>query len=104
MGRGAIPRLRGDLFGPSHQRADPSQSTGLAKPPPRPGRGILTRTNPEGLKALRLLALERDTTLQDLAVEALNDVLAKYGGRRVVKNPAGGGYAGRALRLSRGQC
>jgi hypothetical protein len=35
-----------------------------------------------------LLALERDTTLQDLAVEALNDVLAKYGKRRIVRNPA----------------
>ena len=59
--------------------------------PLRPGRGILTRTNPEGLKALRLLALERDTTLQDLAVEALNDVLAKYGRRRAVRNPTAGG-------------
>ena len=56
--------------------------------PLRPGRGILTRVSPEGLKALRLLALERDMTLQDLAIEALNDVLAKYGKRRAVKHPA----------------
>ena len=36
------------------------------------------RVNPDGLKALRLLAFERDTTLQDLAVEALDLALAKY--------------------------
>jgi len=51
------------------------------------GRGILTRVNPEGLRALRILAIEQDRTLQSLAVEALNDVLAKYGQRAVVKNP-----------------
>ena len=58
--------------------------------PLRHGRGILARVNPDGLKALRMLALEHDITLQDLAVEALNDVLAKYGKRRVVRNPAAG--------------
>jgi hypothetical protein len=36
---------------------------------------------------LRILAIERDTTLQALAVEALNDLLAKYGKRPNVKNP-----------------
>jgi hypothetical protein len=50
-------------------------------------RGILTRVNPEGLRALKILAIERDTTLQGLVVEALNDVLVKYGKRPVVKNP-----------------
>jgi len=34
-----------------------------------------------------MLAIEQDRTLQSLAVEALNDVLAKYGQRAVVKNP-----------------
>jgi len=38
-------------------------------------RAILTRVNSEGLKALRMLALERDTTLQAVAIEAFNDVL-----------------------------
>ena len=33
-------------------------------------RGILTRINPEGLKALRQLALDRDTTVQALMIEA----------------------------------
>ena len=54
----------------------------------RAGRGMLIRVNAEGLKALRLLAIEKDTTLQDLAVEALNDVLEKNGKRRTVKNPS----------------
>jgi hypothetical protein len=50
-------------------------------------RGILARVNVDGLRALKILAIERDTTLQGLAVEALNDLLAKYGKRPVVKNP-----------------
>jgi hypothetical protein len=61
----------------------------------RPGRekpqtgskGILTRVNSEGLRTLKMLAIERDTTLQALAVEAFNDLLAKYGKRSVVRNP-----------------
>ena len=52
-------------------------------------RGILTRVNADGLRALKLLAIERDTTLQALSVEALNDLLAKYGRRRAVKTPPG---------------
>jgi hypothetical protein len=50
-------------------------------------KGVLARVNSEGLRALRILAIERDTTLQALAVEALNDVLAKYGKLRTVRNP-----------------
>ena len=51
------------------------------------GRGILTYVNPEGLKALRFLVLENDTSLQALAIEAFNDLLKKYGKRALVKNP-----------------
>ena len=51
------------------------------------GKGILARVNADGLKALRILAIERDTTLQALVVEALNDLLGKYGKRPNVKNP-----------------
>ena len=54
---------------------------------PEGGRGILTRVNADGLRALKILAVERDLTLQALAVEALNDVLVKHGKRPVVKNP-----------------
>jgi hypothetical protein len=34
--------------------------------------------NREGWRALRMLAVEKDTTLQAIAVEALNDLLRKY--------------------------
>ena len=40
---------------------------------PAAGRGILTRMNPEGLKALRQLGLDRDTTVQALMIGAAND-------------------------------
>ena len=50
-------------------------------------KAVLTRVNAEGLKALRLLALEQDTTLQAVAIEAFNDVLKKYGKRAVMQNP-----------------
>jgi hypothetical protein len=52
-----------------------------------PGRGIVTRVNPEGLKALRILAVEQDRTLQSLAIEALNDLLVKYGQAGIIKHP-----------------
>ena len=45
--------------------------------------------NADGLRALKLLAIERDTTLQALSIEALNDMLAKHGKRRAVKMPPG---------------
>ena len=48
-------------------------------------RGILTRINPEGLKALRQLALDRDTTVQALMIEAANDLLRKYRRRPVAE-------------------
>ena len=51
------------------------------------GKGVLARVNADGLKALRILAIERDTTLQALVLEALNDLLAKHGKRPSLKNP-----------------
>jgi hypothetical protein len=47
----------------------------------------LIRVNADGLRALRQLALDQDTTLQSLAVEALNDLLKKRGAKPVVANP-----------------
>jgi uncharacterized coiled-coil protein SlyX len=41
----------------------------------------------EQARTLRMLALERDTTLQAVAIEAFNDVLKKHGKRAVVRNP-----------------
>jgi hypothetical protein len=50
-------------------------------------KSVLTRLDADGWRALRLLAIERDTTLNALAVEAFNDLLRKYGKRAAVKNP-----------------
>lgn len=48
---------------------------------------------PDVAKALRRLAVERDTTLQGLLAEAINDLLVKYGGSRIADEsprPRGG--------------
>jgi hypothetical protein len=58
--------------------------TGQARTPVA-ARGILTRINLEGLKALRQLALDRDTTVQALMIEAANDLLRKYKRRPVAQ-------------------
>jgi hypothetical protein len=50
-------------------------------------KSVLTRINPDGWRALRMLAVENDTTLNALAVEAFNDLLKKHGKRAAVENP-----------------
>ena len=50
-------------------------------------KGIMTRVNPEGWRALRMLALELDVPLQALCVEAFNELLKKHGRRPIVENP-----------------
>jgi predicted HicB family RNase H-like nuclease len=50
-------------------------------------KGLLIRMNAEGWRELRILAAERDTTLNALAIEALNDLLKKRGKPAVVENP-----------------
>ena len=50
-------------------------------------KGLLVRMNLEGWRELRILAAERDTTLNALAVEAFNDLLKKRGKQPVVQNP-----------------
>ncbi|MCJ2089578.1 hypothetical protein MKK88_26840 [Methylobacterium sp. E-005] len=42
-------------------------------------RGILVRARPEAWRALKMVALDREVTLQDVMTEAINDVLAKHG-------------------------
>jgi len=48
---------------------------------------VLTRMSPGGWKALRMLALEQEATLNALAIEAFNDLLRKYGKKPSVENP-----------------
>jgi hypothetical protein len=40
-----------------------------------------------GWRAIRMLAVEQDTTINALAIEAFNDLLKKYGKRQLVENP-----------------
>ena len=42
-------------------------------------KGILVRARPEAWKALKLVALDREITLQDVMTEAINDLLTKHG-------------------------
>ena len=48
---------------------------------------VLTRMDLDGWRALRMLAIEEDTTLNALAIEAFNDLLKKYGKKASVENP-----------------
>jgi hypothetical protein len=48
---------------------------------------VLTRMSLDGWRALRMLAVEENTTLNALAVEAFNDLLRKYGKKASVENP-----------------
>lgn len=50
-------------------------------------KGLLIRMNLDGWRSLRILAAEQDTTLNALAVEALNDLLKKHGKKQTVENP-----------------
>jgi hypothetical protein len=48
---------------------------------------VLTRMGFDGWRALRMLAIEQNTTLNALAIEAFNDLLKKYGKKSSVENP-----------------
>ena len=41
-------------------------------------KGILVRARPEAWKALKLIALDREITLQEVMTEAINDLLTKH--------------------------
>ena len=51
-------------------------------PEPAPRRGLLLRLNPAMHKRLRLLAVEHDTTVQALGVEALEMLIERYAPKR----------------------
>jgi hypothetical protein len=63
------------------------KTTGLKASDPGAFKSVLTRMDADGWRALRLLAVEEDTTLNALAIEAFNDLLKKYGKRASVENP-----------------
>jgi hypothetical protein len=63
------------------------KTTGPRARDPGAFKPVLVRINSEGWRALKILAVENDTTLNALAVEAFNDLLRKRGKRAVVQNP-----------------
>ena len=63
------------------------KTTGPRARDPDVFKAVIARMNLEGWRALRLLAVENDTTLNALAVEAFNDLLKKHGKRQSVENP-----------------
>jgi hypothetical protein len=68
----------------------PASGRAAVRPPEaedEAGRAILVRVNRDGWRALRMLAVENDTTLQAIAIEALNDLLRKYSKPTVIENP-----------------
>jgi hypothetical protein len=71
------------------RRSKPSASSARAhqRRVEREVRALLIRLNADGLRALRQLALDEDTTLQSLATEALNNLLKGRGLKSVIKNP-----------------
>jgi hypothetical protein len=59
----------------------------MKKPAPKPVRATKRQIagwfDPEVSKALRHLAIEGDSSLQDLLAEAIDDLFAKYGKPRI---------------------
>jgi hypothetical protein len=76
-----LERIRGAAMGRK------PKTTGKTARNPKAFKSVLTRVNPEGWRALRLLTVEKDTNLNALAVEAFNDLLKKHGKRSNVENP-----------------
>jgi hypothetical protein len=73
----------------SHRQANGPQAKDNRAARPRSWR-VQICTGPHkcwGWRALKMLAVEKDTTLNALAVEAFNDLLKKHGKRQSVENP-----------------
>jgi hypothetical protein len=63
------------------------KTTGPTARDPGAFKSVLTRIDADGWRALRMLAVENDTTLNALAIEAFNDLLKKHGKKQTVENP-----------------
>ena len=63
------------------------KATGPTARDPGAFKSVLVRMNIEGWRALKVLAIEKETTLNALAVEAFNDLLRKRSKRATVENP-----------------
>ena len=52
-----------------------------------PIKHILIRLNPEGWRAVKVLAMDQGAPMQALMVEAINDLLSKRGRKPVARSP-----------------
>src|SRR6516164_10378308 len=68
----------------------PKTTGPTARNNPEAFKQVLTRMGVAGWRALRMLAVERDTTINALAIEAFNDLLKKHGKRQSVEKSAAG--------------
>ena len=87
---GALVGLVGQKTGHRGRSRKPSHGTRSERAAADERRGVkavLIKVNDEAWRALRILAIEKDTTLQALGIEALNDVLERNGRPRLAKNP-----------------
>ena len=53
---------------------------------PAGARSIAIQMKPEGWRALRDLALDRNISLQKLGIEAFNDLMAKHGRKQKIES------------------
>ncbi len=63
------------------------KTTGPRARDPGAFKSVLIRMNVDGWKAVKMLAVEKESTLNALAIEAFNDLLKKHGKRQTVGNP-----------------
>jgi len=63
------------------------KTTGPTARNPGAFKSVLVRMNIEGWRALKVLAVEKEATLNALAIEAFNDLLKKHGKKPTVENP-----------------
>jgi hypothetical protein len=61
-----------------------SAPTGPSPKRPAGARAVVVQLKPEGWRALRQLALDLDTSVQRLGVEAFNDLMAKHGRKQTI--------------------
>lgn len=59
--------------------AEPVEEAAKEKIPGDGRKGILVRAKPEAWRELKILAIDKGTTLQDVMTEAINDYLRKNG-------------------------
>jgi hypothetical protein len=80
-------RIAGDEHSRGHMRnRTRCRRDGPATPLKPKGRSIAVQMKPEGWRALHDLALDRNTSLQKLAIEALNDLLVKHGRKQKIES------------------